>query len=97
MDTRVDINLFSQGALKQAVDQANLKAVTLTSNLGNTSGLPTNWPHSYPTFLPPPPIFLYTPRHYWLLVHTLSSVIGDSWIRKNSPKRIFAPNTLPPR
>ncbi|MFT5308463.1 MAG: hypothetical protein ACI9LY_001626 [Arenicella sp.] len=45
MDTRVDINLFSQSALKQAVEQANLKGVIFTSNLGNTSGLPTNGPH----------------------------------------------------
>jgi|TARA_B110000211_G_scaffold63312_2_gene72529 hypothetical protein len=39
------INLFCQSALKQAVEQANLKGVTFTSNLGNTSGLPTNGPH----------------------------------------------------
>jgi hypothetical protein len=39
------INLFCQSALKQAVEQANLKGVIFTSNLGNTSGLPTNGPH----------------------------------------------------
>ena len=39
------INLFCQSALKQAVKQANLKGVIFTSNLGNTSGLPTNGPH----------------------------------------------------